>query len=520
MKSTQNGLASRFFHLSIYQLVLCLSLSLSSCSQDRIRVAIFHTNDIHGWIMARDAGKLDARHPKRQLGGFAALAAAVRSHHGPYLLLDDGDWFSGTPEGGMTGGRAPIELMNLLGYDATEVGNHDFDYGEATLKDLVGRAKMPVLGANVYDEKTGKRVPYLKPHILKEIAGVRFGIFGLLTTTMPSLTFSKNYKGLFFRREADEARDQVAALKKEGADIIIALTHVGFRRTGTAPFDDDQVIASEVPGIDLIIGGHSHTALYKPVREPTNGTWIVQAGSYLQYVGQVDLAIDPGTKKIVHLFERLMPLWVDRFGEDPAVLGAVKDSQARVGKELDVVIGRAAAPLRRSQAEESAIGDWMTDCMRDWAHADVAFQNSGGIRDDIAEGPVTLREIYEVMPFDNVMVTMRIQGRYLKGVLENGVAGGHGLMQISGLRVVYDPKAAAGRRIVEAKIGGKPLDPERFYTAVATDFLTAGGDGYTAFSKAVKSEKKATLLRDVLAQCVRKSAEIAPLRPGRLEARQ
>ena len=496
-------------------LLLCLPL-LSACADERIHITVFHTNDIHGWIMARDAGRL-SKDPKRQIGGFAALANVVRTHNGPKLLIDAGDWFQGTPEGGMTQGRSTIDLLGQMGFDATEVGNHDFDYGEATLKTLAARAKIPVLAANIYDEKTGKRVPYVKDHILKDVAGVKVGIFGLLTTNMHNLTFAKNYKGLRFRSEVEEAKDQVEALRKEGAELVIAVTHVGIRRQGNAPFEDDQVIAARVPGIDVIVGGHSHTALYKPVQEPTHGTYIVQAGQYLQHVGILTLAVDKKTHKLAHAYGRLEPLWIDRVGQAGDLLASIQGFQKEVGKELDQVIGSATAAFARNQAEESPMGDWMTDCLRDYTHTEAAFQNAGGIRSEIGAGPVTLREIYEVMPFDNRVVVLKMGGAPLREILENGINGGHGVLQLSGIQERVDPSAPMGRRLISATIAGKPLSDDGIYLVAASDFMTMGGDGYTAFSKAKQKEEKETLLRDVLTWCVKKNKTIAPPAPGRIK---
>lgn len=503
---------TRLFRLPL----LLLPLLLAACADDRIHLTVFHTNDIHGWIMARNAGRMDARDPKRKVGGFAALAARVRAHRGPKLLLDAGDWFQGTPEGGLTEGRAVIDLFGAAGFDATAVGNHDFDFGEKTLKALAARSRVPVLSANIYQESTGRRVPYLQPHLLKEVGGVRVGIFGLTTTRMKDLTFAKNFKGLRFRSEIDEARDQVAELRAQGADIVIALTHVGFRRAAMAPFTDDQAIAAAVPGIDLIVGGHTHTPLPAAVRGAAGGAYVVQAGHYLQHVGVTRLAVDRATRRVTHVYGRLEPLWLDRVGEAADVLEVVRRFTAEVGKELDVVIGSASAAFFRSQTEESTMGNWMTDCLRDHAHAEAAFQNAGGIRSELAAGPVTLRHLYEVMPFDNRVVVLRLGGVHVRDVLEHGVTGKTGLLQVSGVRMRYDPRSPAGARLTQAAVAGSDLRDDRVYSVAASDFMVMGGDGYGAFSKAVKKEERQTLLRDVLVACVKKSKTIAPPPLGRI----
>ncbi|MDE2237784.1 MAG: metallophosphatase, partial [Elusimicrobia bacterium] len=283
-------------------LASALAVFLFALPASALRLTIVHTNDIHGWIMARpskrDHGRLE--------GGAAALASLYKKQRGPKLLVDAGDWFQGTPEGTVSKGQASVDVFNAMGYDLVEVGNHDFDLKEARLKQLVARLKMPVLGANVYERKTHRRVPYLTPWIIKKIHGVKIGFFGLLTTNMPRLTFPANIAGLEFRGEVAEARDDVAALKRLGATVVILIDHVGFASPGDAPFTSDQVIAREVPGIDMIIGGHSHTFLRRPYRDPVNGTMVVQAGAYLTVAGVATLDIDGKTGKVLHKSDRLV----------------------------------------------------------------------------------------------------------------------------------------------------------------------------------------------------------------------
>ncbi|MBI3565614.1 MAG: metallophosphoesterase, partial [Elusimicrobia bacterium] len=237
---------------------ILLSLALSASAADPIVVRVYHTNDVHGWIMPRP----DKKEPARAVGGAAALKALVDKDKGPKLVLDAGDWWQGTPEGSLDKGESVAKVFNAIGFDATEIGNHEFDASAQSLIALIPKLDMPVLAANVYDAD-GKHVSWAKPHIVKTVAGVKFGLFGLLTVHMDKLAFPKNIAGLTFRREIDEAKDQVAQLRKEGAQVIIAMTHVGYEEPDKPKFEGDQTLAREVAGIDLIVGGHSHTPLYR-----------------------------------------------------------------------------------------------------------------------------------------------------------------------------------------------------------------------------------------------------------------
>jgi 2',3'-cyclic-nucleotide 2'-phosphodiesterase (5'-nucleotidase family) len=479
-------------------------------------VRVYHTNDVHGWIMARPS--TDPLNIGRFVGGAAAFKSLIDRDSTPKLVLDAGDWWQGTPEGSLTKGEAVTEVFNAVGYDAVEVGNHEFDAGQDNLKRLIGDLKMPVLAANIYGPD-GKRVPWTKPWIVKEVDGVKFGIFGLLTTHMDRLAFPKNIAGLTFRREVDEARDDVKALRREGADVIIAVTHVGFEEEGKTRFEGDQTLAREVAGIDLIVGGHTHTFLSRAYRDPRHGTLVVQAGCYLARAGRTTLTIDPKTHHLLSAADELIELLPDRLGEDPAVKAIVARRAAEAGKIFEDVIATATADMRRGlPGEESGLGSWMADCYRNWAGADVAFQNGGGIRSDIAAGPVTLRQMFNVMPFDNALVKLKMTGAQLRATLDHGVGMGK-VVQLSGAEVDFVPGAPAGARVASAAVGGAPLDDAKTYSVVTLDFLVSGGDGYRDFGAAAGQEETDVLARDVLDDCARAQGRLAPPAPGRLRAK-
>ena len=472
-----------------------------------IVIRIYHTNDVHGWIMPR----ADRLQSDRQLGGAAALKSLLNKDAGNKLVLDAGDWWQGTPEGSLTHGEAVAEVFNAIGYDAAEVGNHEFDAGVENLKSLIGKMSMPVLAANIYGAD-GKRVPWTKPHLIKEVAGVKIGIFGLLTSHMDRLEVPERLKGLTFRREVDEARDQVAALRKEGADVIVAVTHVGYEAPDKPPFEGDQTIAREVEGIDVIVGGHTHTPLYHAWRDPAHGTLIVQAGSYLTKVGRTTLKIDPAAHRVSASSDELLELWPDRLGEDAAVKAIVDRREKDLGEAFRLVVATATEDLNRAASGESGLGSWMADCFKETAGVEAFIMNGGGIRSDIPAGPVTLRRLFEAMPFDDNVVKVKLTGAQLRSALDH-VIGSPKIAQLGGMTAEYRQLKPRHERLVSVTAVGAPIDDARVYSVGTLDFLAGS---YEEFSWGGPAETVA-LARDALRACAEKQKTIAPPAAGRLK---
>ncbi len=499
----------RIFSLVLIAALTCGSRALAAMP---IKIRVYHTNDVHGWIMPRP----DKLQTRRLIGGAAAFASLIGKEAGPKLILDAGDWWQGTPEGGaLTKGMAVTEVFNAIGYDAVVIGNHEYDNGIDFLRHMVDKLKMPVLSANTFGED-GKLVAWARPWIIKEVAGVKVGIFGLTTANMANLSFPKHIVGLVFRREVDVARAAVKALKRQGATVIIAVTHIGLEEENHGR-EGDRTLAREVPGIDLIVGGHSHTFLNRPIR--IEETLIVQAGRYLEKAGRAELVIDPKTRKVVASSAELIELWPDRVGEDPAVKAIVAKHTEAVGMLFETVIASAPVALGRESDRENAVGDWMTDCYREMLGTDIAFINGGAIRADIPAGPVTLRALFNAMPFDNLLVKLMMKGVALRAVFDHGV-GMERIAQISGAKIEYYRPKPAHERIAAAAIAGAPLDDAKTYSIATLDFLANRGDGYSVFDRFVSSEATGALARDLLNECARKQSVIAVPASGRLKLRE
>ncbi|MBI5201828.1 MAG: 5'-nucleotidase C-terminal domain-containing protein [Elusimicrobia bacterium] len=300
--------------------------------------------------------------------------------------------------------------------------------------------------------------------------------------------------------------------------MIIAVTHVGFEEADKPRFEGDQTLAREAAGIDLIVGGHSHTPLKHAWRDPEHGTLVVQAGSYLMKAGRTTLTIDPKTRRVTASSDELLDLWPDRVGEDPAVKEIVAARQAEVGEAFKLVVATATAALDRGAPDrESGLGSWMADCYKDWAATDAAFQNGGGIRADIPAGPVTLRHLFSVMPFDNAVVKVTMTGAQLRSALDHGV-GSPRLVQVGGLPAEFRRLSPRHERLGAVTVGGAALDDAKTYTVATLDFLVEGGDGYDEFGKAAAKEPTGERARDVLRACAENQKTLAPPVPGRLKA--
>ncbi len=485
--------------------IVLLPAPLGEAQGGRILLTVYHTGDIHGHIDP----------------GAARLAGYIRSRPEPKLLLDAGDWFLGTPVGTLSRGRALADLFNAVPYDAVGLGNHEFDLGVETLKDLVRRVKVPVLAANVYERKTGRRPSWVLPWIIKTVDGVKVGIFGLLTSRMPRLAVRGNIAGLEFRPELDEAKKAVRHLRRKGAGVIIAVSHLGFENPERWPFVGDQTLAALVPGIDLIVGGHSHTVLERPLRDASHGTLIAHAGSGLERLGKVVLEIDRVSGRVVSSTGSLVDLRSVTEPPDSRVLGIIRRHVETVSPLVDVVLATASVRLKGRGEPESPLGSWMTDCVRSASGADVALQNSGGIRADLPAGLVTLRALFNIMPFENRVLLLRMRGRILRTVLD--ASGGAGALQVSGARIVYRRSRGRrwrrrGKRIASVAVGGRPLDDAALYVVAVPDFLVER-ESSVPYELVESREASGVFLRDILAGCARREGLIESPRPGRIVKR-
>lgn len=485
-------------------LVLALVFALSACARvGYVPLCILHTNDVHGHIAPERVEGW-----RERSGGAAVLAGcvkAIRSENQrggvPTLLLDAGDIFLGTPEGNVSRGQAMTEIMNASGYDAMVVGNHEFDLGLEVLERLAASARFPFLGANAVDSAAGRQPPFLKPYLVKDCGALRVGIIGVITEETPVIVMPGRTEKITFEDPRGAVRSCMAELKEKGADFIVLISHRGIK--------EDGKLASEIGGIGVVIGGHSHDAMRKPERVGSTGTLLCQAGASGQYLGRLTAEVDPGRGRVGRYRYELVPLKEGRCPPDPEVQSIVERWRAAAGKKFDEVVGESLSNFTSSDTGESALGDLIADSMRAATGADVAFLNSFGIRTPLLKGPVSVRDIYTMMPFDNTLYTMRLTGKQIRAVLERGLSLRLGVVQVSGLRVEYDPKAPADHRVVRVRCGDKDLGGKTEYTVVTNSYLAMGGDSYTTFLQGVDARNTGVIDRDALADYIRARSPIS-----------
>jgi 2',3'-cyclic-nucleotide 2'-phosphodiesterase (5'-nucleotidase family) len=278
--------------------------------------------------------------------------------------------------------------------------------------------------------------------------------------------------------------------------------------------DDDKEMASRVGGIDLVVGGHSHTEVKTPV--VVGATIIVQAGYYGQKLGVMKVSVDTQTKKITRYSERRILQKVKagpHDAYDAAVAEIIRQYDDQIRGEFSRVVGETRVNLAK-RPFESNLGNLVCDAMREAAGAEVAIQNNGGIRTTIPKGQITLEQVYMLLPFDNSLMTMDLTGAQIIGLLEQN-AKTEGMLQVSGLKVVYDMTAAGGSRVKELTIGGKPAERLRTYRVTTNDFLAAGGDRFEIF-RAGKNAVIGDNVRDAFLDYLKKHSPVTPRTEGRI----
>ena len=463
---------------------------------ERVHVVVLHTNDVHGQVVPRLATWLRDVDPLPDSGGLTRVAAAVNRARreaeaagATVFVVDAGDWFQGTPEGRLEHGRSFLAALTAVGYDAMAVGNHEFDHGVDVLSEHLAAVEPPALLANA-TLPDGASLPGTAPYRVVERGGIKVALVGFCAEDTPSITHVST-RELAWRQPAEV----LTRLRSElDVDWVLPITHCGVGA--------DKALARAHPDLPLIVGGHSHSFLRRGVRE--GGTLIVQAGAKGSVVGRVDLWFDPATWKVVEVKATVIELYEEPADADrvPAVEQACAALRARADAEMAKPVGSITTDLPRSfdPFTSSPCGNLVTDAMRARTEAHVALQNRGGLRTNLGRGELTRRHLFQLLPFDNHLVTLTMTGTELERLMRTSVEsrGGRGF-EFSGL-VVQLSREQGAPRLAGLVVGGEPLDPTREYRVTVNSFNADGGDGYDQLAEATRREVDPILLRDCLAE--------------------
>lgn len=478
-------------------------------------VVLLYTNDFHAALEPIAAYWLPGQ---PRLGGAAALAGYVnrfRAANDTVFLLDAGDMFGGHVSHA-TRGEALMEMMRAMRYDAMALGHEEFAYGAASLEAQMARVPMPVLGANVFHKGTRHR--FSRPYVILERNGVRVGVIGTLGLDARRAAPPEAVKDLDFGEPATELAPLVKAIRPQ-VDLVVVLAHQGkpgapqidaeAHRDLQRDFDEDVKLVGDVPGIDVLIGGHAHRGIERPFVHPQHGTLIVQTYGYGTRLGVLRLQLREG--RLASHTGELVTTWTARVAPDADVARVVeryrRDVAARAGPPILTLTRR----VYRAFETESPLGNLVADAMREDSGADVALIPAGSLHADLPDEPITVAHVQDVLPDRETVDTYRMTGDQLRELLERSLGRDGGLLQIAGLRVERERSRPEGNRVVDVQVGTAPLARDRTYTVAVASGFGQAGDRDSAVARATRLATGAPIV-DVVTRYLRK-VEAAGIEP-------
>lgn len=493
-------------------LLLALTPVLSPAAMpDRTyRFSVLHTNDEHGHFWFNEQGEYGLAAQKTLMD---SLRYDVQAKGGGALILSAGDVNTGVPESDELDAEPDIRAMNLIGYDAMALGNHEFDNSPEVLSRQEKWARFPFLAANVYQKSTGSRL--VKPWAVFNRMGLKIAVLGLITPETARLGNPENMKDIEFRDPVAETEKAVAELRAaEKPDVIVVLSHLGYDENGRHGNDaaGDVTLARSLPPgtVDMIVGGHSHdtvcmekenvlTKHYQPGAacqpDKQNGIWIMQAGKWGQYVGRGDFTWQNGKVELasyalvpVNLKHKIKNAdgseiwltWQQEIPKNTAMMKLLTPFQKRAGAQLGVNVGSTDAVFEGENEQvrfrQSSLGQLILRAQMAKTQADFAVMSGGGIRASLPAGPLSWRNLLQVQPFGNQVVSVTLTGAEVKkylSVVANIKPGTGGFAQFANVALVAD-----GSTVSDIRINGQPLSDGKTYRMATNSFNAAGGDGY------------------------------------------
>jgi len=496
---------------------------LAPSDADPLEVTILHTNDVHAHYESFEPWGESLQ------GGVARLATvieSIRDETDNVLLLDAGDQFQGTLYFTVGGANVVADVMNEMGYNAMCIGNHEFDSGPAELARFINLAEFPVLSANTDALADADLSDEILPFKLFFFDGEPVAVFGL--TTEHTAIASSPGPNIQFLDVITTAQGMAEALEEGGINKIIALTHLGY--------EQDLELAESVHGIDVIVGGHTHTQLaeYPTVTASISGepVLVVTAYEWGKQLGRLNVVFT--ADGLVGSFSGA-PIAIDEsITEDEDILELLTAYQSDIDTLMSTIVGATDVALNGAREDirvrETNLGNLICDAML-WKtqgfETTIAIQNGGGIRASVPQGMITMGQVLEVLPYGNQITVIGLSGEDVWTALENGVSqiedGSGRFPHVGGMRYTFDPAAEVGSRVTSVEMwdaaneGFIPIEPATVYQLATNNFLANSGDGYSMLAESTDRYDSGWLLSDTLAEYLDVYSPVEPVVEGRIE---
>lgn len=459
-------------------------------------LVIFHTSDTHGFF-----------YPQNKIGGFAALKNVINHEKKPFLLLDSGDFANGTAEAKFSRGAKAVQLMNAVGYSAVTIGNHEFDFKDAGITALIQESKFSILAANLREKATGLLPAGVQAARVFNVDGIKVAVIGL-ANNHPSQPTQK----YTFIKPLTALSKALQEVEKQDPAVLIVIVHDSFvdYQHDILPYMGQ--IAKHFPGrVQVVLGGHAH----KIVNEYLESTLYVESGAHLEAVSKITVNVDDETGKFLSAQAKLISLNVDEVGQDKTVAKLAEElREPGLDNEVAVITKRLSKKPILSNTLDGELDDWLADEGRKITKTEIFIHNTGGARMDLLPGSLTRRQLIDLFPFNDVLISMDVPGYTLQKFIKSGLVPWN-KYTYSGITVSFDKIGPNRVKNLQIKINGKPLEKRQIYRVGTNSYIARQALFTDLPQKQVGNQKVSQLIEQALS-----SGELFTPQTGRITYQQ
>lgn len=459
-------------------------------------LVIFHTSDTHGFF-----------YPQNKIGGFAALKSVINHEKKPFLLLDSGDFANGTAEAKFSRGAKAVQLMNAVGYSAVTIGNHEFDFKDAGITALIQESKFSILAANLREKATGLLPAGVQAARVFNVDGIKVAVIGL-ANNHPSQPTQK----YTFIKPLTALSKALQEVEKQDPAVLIVIVHDSFvdYQHDILPYMGQ--IAKHFPGrVQVVLGGHAH----KIVNEYLESTLYVESGAHLEAVSKITVNVDDETGKFLSAQAKLISLNVDEVGQDKTVAKLAEElREPGLDNEVAVITKRLSKKPILPNTLDGELDDWLADEGRKITKTEIFIHNTGGTRMDLLPGSLPRRQLIDLFPFNDVLISMEVPGYTLKKFIKSGLVPWN-KYTYSGITVSFDKIGPNRVKNLQIKINGKPLEKRQIYRVGTNSYIARQALFTDLPQKQVGNQKVSQLIEQALS-----SGELFTPQTGRITYQQ